>query len=44
MILIINQYFDDFKQWNEESYFYWKLVKGIINIITDNYIITLFNF
>ena len=38
MILTIGEYFDDFKQWIEESYFYWEVVKGIINIITSNYI------
>jgi len=38
MILTIGEYFDDFKTWIEEAYFYWELVKGLVQIISDRYI------
>lgn len=38
MTLTLSEYFEDFKQWIEEPYFFWELVKGIIIIITNGYI------
>jgi len=38
LVLTLSEFFDDFKQWIEEAYFYWEMVKGAVHIITDEYI------
>ena len=37
MISSLGKNFKKLKQWIEEPHFYWEFVKGIINIITTNY-------
>eukprot|EP01084_Bolivina_argentea_P275478 469813_1 len=38
MILTLSEYFEDFKAWIEEPYFFWELVKELITIITNAYL------
>jgi len=38
LVKTLKDYFEDFKRWMEEPYFYWEVIKEIIIIITDKYI------
>lgn len=38
LIETLKEYSDDFKQWIQEPYFYWELVKGLLVIVTNGYI------